>query len=47
MVENPLELSGGLRALPRREICFAANVGRIEAGDIGEKKDLHRNLFVV
>ena len=42
-----LELTGGLRALLRRETCFAANVGRIEAGEIGEKKDLQRNLFVV
>ncbi|HXY48333.1 MAG TPA: hypothetical protein VEI01_02700 [Terriglobales bacterium] len=40
MVENLLELDGGFLALPSREMRLAANVGWVEAGDVGDKQNL-------
>ena len=40
VVEDFLELGGGCAALSGREIRLAANVGRIEAGDIVHKRNL-------
>ena len=38
VVENLLKLGGGRLALSRRQIRLAANIGWIEAGNIGYKK---------
>jgi hypothetical protein len=37
VVEDLLELDGSLLALPSREIRLTAIVGRIKAGEIGNK----------
>ena len=46
VVENFLELGGGFHALSCREICFRANVGRIEAGEILDKENLAYSMGV-
>jgi hypothetical protein len=40
VVENLLKLGSGSIALSNGEIHFAANVGRIEAGEIGDEADI-------
>jgi hypothetical protein len=40
VIENLLELGDGFLALPAGQIRFAANVGGIEAGDVGNKTNL-------
>ena len=40
VVENFLKLGGGGGVLPRCQICFSTNVGRVETGNIEDERNL-------
>ena len=46
MIENPLELGGGLRGLTRRKVRLAANVDGVQAAEASDEADAAKGEIV-